>query len=184
MIGVIDMYMRVLYVVAFVICISSSEAKLTFSNIQGQRDFLDTLLAEVEKTDNAKKSEQKQNEKSDIDRYKKDINTLKETLGHIEDETEKQKANDKVLQELVDEFNKKMKELEKTYKFIMSKYKKPKTKDEYLGARSHEIFTIDSLDYEKKRRKMKDVQFRKLELLEISGDSKHESVAPLPSKEK
>lgn len=175
--------MRILSVLVFWTCIFSSEAKLSFSNIQGQRDFLNALLVEVEKAEAKKKSDNKSANNSDLDKYKKDISTLKKTLEDIEDETAKQKANDKVLQDLVDEYNKKMKELEKAYRFVISKSKKSQKQDEYLGTKSHEVFTIDSLNYGKKRRKMRDVKFRPLELVEIREPSKPEDNMPLPTKE-
>ncbi|MBQ3945223.1 MAG: hypothetical protein II670_06375 [Alphaproteobacteria bacterium] len=177
------MYVRTLFTLIISSLAFSLEAKLSFSNIQGQKDFLNALLTEVEKSDASKKQNKKE-DNTDIDKYKQDINTLKDALIHIEDQTAKQKANDKLLQDLVDDYNKKMKELEKTYRFIMSKSKKSKTQDEYLSSKPHEVFTIDSLDYRKKRRKIKDMQFRPLELVEISHSSQVESNAPLPSKDK
>ena len=177
------MYTQILFAVMFFFLAFSVDAKLSFSNIQGQRDFLNALLAEVEKSD-ATKKENKKEDSPNIDKYRKDINTLKEALVHIEDESAKQKANNKLLQDLVDDYNKKMKELEKTYRFIMAKSKKSKTKDEYLSTKPHEVFTIDSLDYGKKRRKIRDIKFRPLELVELKSASKADCKAPLPSKEK
>jgi len=183
--GEIGRTMRIRDLFALIVCslVFSVEAKLSFSNIQGQKDFLNALLTEVEKSDLSKKKNKKE-DNSDIAKYKKDINTLKYVLAQIGEETAKQKANNKVLQDLVDDYNQKMKELEKTYRFIMSKSKKPKKQDEYLSSKSHEVFTIDSLDYGNKRRKIKDVKFRPLELVELNHSAKVENSAPLPSKEK
>ena len=180
------MYVRILSAVTIFLFVFSAEAKLSFSNIQGQRDFLNALLAEVEKSDTSKK-EKKGNKKEDsskVEKYKQDINALKKALVNIEDENAKQKANNKVLQDLVDDYNQKMKELEKTYRFIMSKLKKSKTQDEYLDSKPHEVFTIDSLNYGNKRRKIKDLKFQPLEVVELNHVSNTERSAPLPSKEK
>ena len=183
--GEIGRTMRIRDLFALIVCslVFSVEAKLSFSNIQGQKDFLNALLTEVEKSDLSKKKNKKE-DNSDIAKYKKDINTLKEALVHIEDESAKQKANNKLLQDLVDDYNKKMKELEKTYRSIMAKSKKSKKKDEYLSTKPHEVFTIDSLDYGKKRPKIRDIKFRPLELVELKSASAVDSKAPLPSKEK
>ncbi len=177
------MYIRILSAVIISFFALSADAKLSFSNIQGQRDFLNALLVEVEKSDTSKKENKKENN-SGVEKYKQEINTLKKALINIEDETAKQKANNKVLQDLVDDYNRKIKELEKTYRFIMTKFKKSKKQDEYLNSKSHEVFTKDSLDYGNKRRKIRDVKFRPLELVELNHSSNVGHSAPLPSKEK
>ena len=69
------MYTQILFAVVFFFLAFSVDAKLSFSNIQGQRDFLNALLAEVEKSD-ATKKENKKEDSPNIDKYRKDINTL------------------------------------------------------------------------------------------------------------
>ena len=168
-------FLLVLLVLAFCSCVN---AKLNFSNLQGQKDFLNSLLKEVEKY-NTKESAQKgadpkdgeDAEQRELEKYKKDIKTLKKTLYSIEDENSKKESNNKVLQDLVDDYNKKMQELEKTYKFIMSKSKNAGAKDEYLSPKSHEVLTMDSLNSNKKSRKIKDSAFKPLELVEFRNDA-------------
>ena len=166
-----------LILLIFAFC-SGVDAKLNFSNLQGQKDFLNSLLKEVEKY-NTRESTQKGSgskadedaEQRELEKYKKDIKTLKKTLYSIEDENSKKESNNKVLQELVDDYNRQMQELEKTYKFIMSKSKNTSAKDEYLSPKSREVLTMDSLTSNKKTRRIKDIAFKPLELVEFRNDT-------------
>ena len=173
--GMSAKFLLILLIFAF--C-SGVDAKLNFSNLQGQKDFLNSLLKEVEKY-NTRESTQKGSgskadedaEQRELEKYKKDIKTLKKTLYSIEDENSKKESNNKVLQELVDDYNRQMQELEKTYKFIMSKSKNTSAKDEYLSPKSREVLTMDSLTSNKKTRRIKDIAFKPLELVEFRNDT-------------
>ena len=58
------------------------EAKLIFSNIQGQKDFLNTLLNEIEKSGSTKKvKKESDDKKNDIAKYKADIVVADEKEG-------------------------------------------------------------------------------------------------------
>lgn len=160
------MFSRViLFLITFTFCLSGDcTARINFSNFKGQTAFLDSLLKELEKK--AKRFDE--NQKEDLDRYKGDIESLKKTLDNIDIENAKSSGNDEELKKLVDDYNAKMKELEKSYKFIMSKLKKQKHKTQYLPSKKASFSEIDSLNCQKKRRKIKDArQFKPLEIVEL-----------------
>ena len=153
------------------------DAKLNFSNIQGQKDFLNTLLKEIDESSQENKSE-KDKEKNGIDKYKEDIVLLQKALFNIESENAKKGSDKKLLQDLIDDYNKKMKALENIYRTILLKRKKSKLKDEYLVKNSHKTVTMDSLNCDTKRRKIKDMKFRPLELVEVSNTSEIQRAIP------
>ena len=78
---------------------------------------MNALLNEIEKSSSTKNFKKGSDDKNnDIEKYKADINSLQKTLFCIEIENAKEQADKKVLQELVEAYNKKMTELENTYK--------------------------------------------------------------------
>ena len=163
------------------------EAKLIFSNIQGQKDFLNTLLNEIEKSGSTKKvKKESDDKKNDIAKYKADINSLQKTLFYIETENAKEQTDKKVLQDLVEAYNKKMTELENTYREIMlkkQKNSKAKEKEQYLTSRPSGTCISDTLNYGGKRWKIRDTKFRPLEILEINQDNVSTNKTPLKSTE-
>ena len=163
------------------------DAKLSFSNIQGQKDFLNTLLNEIEKSSSTKNFKKGSGDKNnDIEKYKADINSLQKTLFCIETENAKEQTDKKVLQELVEAYNKKMKELENTYKEIMlkkQKINKARDTEQYLKTKTTGTCISDTLNYEGKRRRIRDTKFRPLEIVEISQNSESTNKTPLQSAE-
>ena len=163
------------------------EAKLSFSNIQGQKDFLNALLNEIEKSSSTKNFKKGSDDKNnDIEKYKADINSLQKTLFCIEIENAKEQADKKVLQELVEAYNKKMTELENTYKEIMlkkQKNNKAREKEQYLKSKTTRTCISDTLNYGGTRRKIKDTKFRPLEIVEMNQNSESTNKTPLKSAE-
>jgi len=53
----------------------------------------------------------------------------------------------------------------------MSKSKNTSAKDEYLSPKSREVLTMDSLTSNKKTRRIKDIAFKPLELVEFRNDT-------------
>ncbi len=171
--------MKVKLIITLLLAVTCAlEAKLTFSNLEGEKDFLSALLHELDKLDTEKEDEQ-----PDLKECKEDIRHLRKTLFNIEDESSKKDASNEILQELVKEYNKKMRELEKMYRLIMNKYKNNKKEDKVLPKGSCGTFAMDSLNYGKKRSTIKDKKFRTLELIEVSNSTKTEKSLPLPSEE-
>ena len=174
------MFFRVISVLLLIL--QTTQAKLTFSSIQGQKDFLTSLMNEVEKETNRHSYKNKENKKN-IDEYKKDIAKLQERLANIEIENSKEKSDTKLLQEMVDEYNKKMKELERTYRYIIAKSKEKDTKDEYIEPGNHEIMAIDSLDYGTNTRKIQRKEFKPLEIVELNKASRVEQQNPFDERD-
>ena len=171
--------MKVKLIVTLLLAASYNlEAKLTFSNLEGERDFLSALLHELDKLDAEKEDDQ-----PDLKECKEDIRNLRKTLFNIEDESSKKDYNNEILQELVKEYNEKMRELEKVYKIIVKKYKNNKKRNQVLPKKSCGTFAKDSLNYDKKRSKIKDKKFRTLELIEVSSPIKTGKDLPLTSEE-
>ena len=174
------MFFRTLFVLLLIL--QTTQAKLTFSSIQGQRDFLTSLMNEVDKENNRHSSNNKENKKN-IDEYKKDIAKLQEALTNIEIENSKEKSDKKLLQEMVDEYNKKMKELERTYRYIIAKSKEKQEKEEYVEPGNHEIMAVDSLDYATNTRKIKKEEFKQLEIVELKKSSRVEQQNPFDERD-
>ena len=172
------MLARVLFILLPLVFSFNSEAVLKL-NLETQKDFLNSLYDDFEKlkykkqkSDTNKDEEDEQN--NEIDQYQNDILTLKNTLITIEEATSQKNANEKVLKELVDEYNKKMEELEKNYKFILAKSKRAKPDDEYLSSRANGVQTIVSLQCNRNRKRigdMKKEKFQPLELIEVRNDA-------------
>ncbi len=164
------------------------EAKLSFSNLEGQKDFLNSLYNEFEKLKSQKPKSDNDDDKEknkEIDKYKEDIMTLKKTLINIEDATNQKDANGKILKELVDDYNKKMEELEKNYKFFLSKSKKAAPDEGYLSSKTPGVQTMDYLRHNNKRRKIGDTKFQPLEIIEIDNSASkiEENKMPLEKQE-
>ncbi len=150
----------------FTLCFSAGFAKEL--NFQNQFDFLDSLLKEIESTSKKNFTTVSQTE---IEEYIEDIKKLKQALNNIKIEKSKTPEDETELQKLVDQYNQKIAELKKAYKFILSKSNKNNCKNEFSTSRLHSVFEVDPLDCEKKRRKIgDDKKFEPLELIEVTGD--------------
>ena len=182
------MFARFLLVFFFFAFSFNSEANLKL-NLENQKDFLNALYDDFEKLKYKKSKDDKNEDDEDdehdkeIDRYKKDIKTLKKTLITIEEATSQKDAKKEVLQELIDDFNKRMKELEKNYKFILAKIKKNKSNEGYLSNKSHEVQTIDYLLHNNKRRRMGDKKYQPLELTEINNSAAGTEYKKMPTEQ-
>ncbi len=136
-------------------------------NFQTQSDFLDSLLEEIE---NANIKNFTSISQAEVEEYIEDVKKLKKTLNNIEIEKSKNSEDETELQKLVDEYNRRIAELKKSYKFIMSKSSRKNCQNEFSNSRSNPISEEDSLNCEKRQRKIKDDRsFEPLELVEISG---------------
>ena len=149
---------RIFFALCFALlgnCIASTEI-----NFQTQSDFLCSLLDEIEQTSLQNFSGISQ---EDLDAYVGDIKDLKSVLHNI-----KLEQNSDELHNLVDEYNRKMKALEKSYKFIMFRLKKSEPEEALPTSSTNTTSGMDSLNYGKKQKRLGDKNpFQLIELVEV-----------------
>lgn len=154
---------RVFFALCFVLlgnCIASTEI-----NFQTQSDFLCSLLDEIEQTSLQNFSGISQEE---LDAYVGDIKDLKSVLHNIKLEQNRRSENSDELHNLVDEYNRKMKALENSYKFIMFHLKKSKPEEDLPTSSTNTSAGMDSLNYGKKQKLLGDKkQFQLIDLVEV-----------------
>lgn len=154
-------------IVLFFLVFSCSTNSIAGMNFQIQTDFLDELLEEIENTNTETFTTISQTE---IDEYIEDIKKLKKALNNIEIEKSKANEDETELQKLVDEYNQRIADLQKSHRFIMSRANKKNCGNEFPTSRLNPISETDSLDCERKRRKIKDSRmFAPLEIVEVPG---------------
>ena len=154
---------RIFFALCFALlgnCIASTEI-----NFQTQSDFLCSLLDEIEQTSLQNFSGISQEK---VDAYIGDIKDLRSVLRNIKLAQNKQSENSDELHNLVDEYNRKMKALENSYKFIMFHLKKSKPEEKLPPSGTNTSSGMDSLNYEKKQKRLGDKkQFQLIELVEV-----------------
>ena len=143
--------------------IVSANVAVSDSTVDKKKIFLDGLQIEMEK----KEKSATNTEQIQIDDCLDNIDLAKRALRSIKQEQEKGKDKDKkLLSGLVDEYNNKMKEIEKSYQFL--KFKSPKNLDDAHFSKRSNSDSMDSLNWGKRQKKnLHDSDFAPLELVEI-----------------
>lgn len=133
------------------------------SAVDKKKIFLDELQIEMEQNEKSATIE----EKDQIDDCLGNIDLAKKALISIKQEQEKGKNKDKkLLLDLVDEYNKKLNEIKKSYHFFKGKSTKELDNPEFSKRSNSD--SIESLNWEKRRRKnLNDSDFAPLEIVEI-----------------
>ncbi len=77
--------------------------------------------------------------------------------------------NNKEIEKLVRDYNKNLEQLKKTYQYLASKIKHHNCPDEFVTDSSHKAYYSDSLNYYKKRKRINEIRFAPLEIIESSS---------------
>ncbi len=142
------------------------------AKLQSQSNFLDSLLEEVENISSLDKDAQEE-----IKRYQIDIYDLKKKLEDLRLEKEKKsQENNKEIEKLVRDYNKNLEQLKKTYQYLASKIKHHNCPDEFATDSSHKAYYSDSLNYYKKRKRINEIRFVPLEIIEFNTVNNSERV--------